>query len=110
MTPSDRTRQEPRVRFWGERVAGRCRPSAPARPFALRGVRPWPQRPGGTVVTPAWPPAGFGPETGVVLTIPIAETAELVVPSNYGMQLTSGRRCQGKRCGAHCGSGGAGIW
>lgn len=82
MQPSDRTRQEPRVRFWGERVAGRSRPSASARPFAPRGVRPWPQRSGGTVVTPAVPPAGFGPETDGVLRIPIAETAGLGVPSN----------------------------
>ena len=37
-------------------------------------------------------PAALAVCAGVVLTIPIAERAALGVPSNHGMQLTSGRR------------------
>jgi hypothetical protein len=82
MKPSDRTRQGPTVRCGGERVVWRCLPSASTLPSASLGVRPSPQRPGGTVVMPALPPVGLAPGTGGVRRISIAEKARLVVPSN----------------------------
>jgi hypothetical protein len=70
MKPSDRTGQGPRVRFWGERVAGRCLPSASALPSVPLGVNPSPRRRGETTVPLAVLVKGFPPEQELPLESP----------------------------------------